>query len=112
MLCMKKALVICLAVCSLLLTNFNQPASATENQQTTKPESVEFTEAQKSELALIHQRILANKKELIEKYVEYGALSKEEADKMYSHFEKHHKMMEQNNYQIPSHRPHVQHNPK
>ncbi|MFD6440706.1 YckD family protein [Peribacillus sp. NPDC060186] len=108
---MKKFLVICFAVCSLFLLSLNNPASA-KDTQSANPESVQFTEAQKSELAKIQQQILADKKKLIEKYVEYGALSKEEADKMVSHFEKHYKMMEEHNFQIPPHRPHSQHKTK
>ena len=109
---MKKALVICFATLSLLFSILNLPASAEENQDVVKPDSVQFTDAQKTELATIQKRILADKKKLIEKYVEYGALSKEEADKMTSHFEKHYKMMEEHNFQIPSHRPHTRHMPK
>jgi uncharacterized lipoprotein YehR (DUF1307 family) len=103
---MKKFFVICLTACSLFLVNLNHPA-AQENKAMT--ESVQFTDAQKSEIAKIHKQILADKKILIEKYVEYGALSKEEADKMVSHFEKHYKMMEEHNFQIPPHRPHTGH---
>ncbi|MEB2628242.1 DUF2680 domain-containing protein [Peribacillus frigoritolerans] len=103
---MKKFFVICLTACSLFLVNLNYPA-AQENKA--KTESVQFTDAQKSEIAKIQKQILADKKILIEKYVEYGALSKEEADKMVSHFEKHYKMMEEQNFQIPPHRPHTQH---
>ncbi|MBK5442039.1 MULTISPECIES: YckD family protein [Peribacillus] len=106
---MKKFLVICFAVCSLFLLSLNHPASAMDTQKSDKPESVQFTDAQKAELAKIQQQILADKKKLIEKYVEFGALSKEEADKMFSHFEKHYKMMEEHNFQIPPHRPHTQH---
>ncbi|MGG4268168.1 YckD family protein [Peribacillus simplex] len=103
---MKKFLVIFLTACSLILVTLDYP-SAQETK--TKPESVQFTDAQKSEIAKIHKQILADKKKLIEKYVEYGALSKEEADKMVSHFEKHYKMMEEHNFQIPPHRPHRGH---
>ena len=92
------------AMFSLLICMPVLPASAEDN--------VQFTESQKTELATIQKRILADKKELIEKYVEYGALSKEEADKMYAHFERHYKMMEQHDFQLPSHRPHTKHMPK
>ena len=100
------------AMFSLLICMPVLPASAEENQQPVKQDNVQFTESQKTELATIQKRILADKKELIEKYVEYGALSKEEADKMYAHFERHYKMMEQHDFQIPSHRPHTKHMPK
>ncbi|MCK1991013.1 YckD family protein [Peribacillus muralis] len=103
---MKKFLVICLTACSLFLVNLDHPAAQDTN---VKRESVKFTEAQKTELANIQKRILADKKVLIEKYVEYGALTKEEGDKMLSHFEKHYKMMEEHNFQIPPHRPHSRH---
>lgn len=109
---MKKAFAICLATLSLFFSILNVPVSAEENQEVVKPESVQFTDIQKTELATIQKRILADKKKLIEKYVEYGALSKEEADKMYSHFEKHYKMMEEHNFQIPPHPSHTRHMPK
>ncbi|MGE7603663.1 YckD family protein [Peribacillus sp. NPDC097675] len=104
---MKKAFVICLATLSLYFSILNVPVSAEVNQEVGKPDGVHFTDTQKSELATIQKRILADKKKLIEKYVEYGALTKEEADKMYSHFEKHYKMMEEHNFQIPSHSRHM-----
>ncbi|MGG3496605.1 YckD family protein [Peribacillus simplex] len=106
---MKKFLIICLTACSLFLVNMDSPSA---HGTKAKPESVQFTEVQKSEIAKIHKQILADKKKLIEKYVEYGALSKEEADKMFSHFEKHYKMMEEHNFQISPHRPHTGHTHK
>ncbi|MGE6376255.1 YckD family protein [Peribacillus muralis] len=103
---MKKFLAICFTACALFLVNLDHPAAQDTNGN---PERVQFTEAQKTELAKIQKRILADKKELIGKYVEYGALTQEEADKMISHFEKHYKMMEEHNFQVPQHRPHARH---
>lgn len=60
--------------------------------------TVELTEAQKQELATLHQDILAKQKEVVSKYVEYGVLTKEQGDKKISRLEKRYEKLEQNGF--------------
>jgi len=60
--------------------------------------TVQLTEDQKKELAALHKDILAKKKELISKYVEYGVISKEKGEKIISRLEKRYERLEQNGF--------------
>lgn len=105
---MKKAAAICLVFCSFLIfTPFYSVSAQSEN-----PEKVQLTEAQKTEISKLQKEILADKKELVEKYAEYGAISKEEAERMKLHFDKQYDMMKKHNFQIPLHHGHHHHMPK
>ena len=59
---------------------------------------VRLTEQQKTELANLHKDILEKKKEMINKYVEFGVIPEEKGQMMISHFEKHYEMLEQNGF--------------
>jgi hypothetical protein len=63
----------------------------------TQPD-VKLTEQQKTELAKLHKDILEKKKEMINKYVEFGVIPEEKGQMMISHFEKHYEMLEQNGF--------------
>jgi polyribonucleotide nucleotidyltransferase len=76
-----------------------QPQQQPSKQQPgqTQPE-VKLTEQQKTELANLHKDILEKKKEMINKYVEFGVIPEEKGQMMISHFEKHYEMLEQNGF--------------
>ena len=80
---------------SLFLTA-GYSVSAAENAHQ-KP----FTAEQQNELRKLHQDLHMKQKELINKYVEYGALPREKADKILRHFDKKYEMLQQNGFQFP-----------
>ncbi|WP_391559589.1 YckD family protein [Robertmurraya sp.] len=90
-----------MAACLLSMSIFGATSSFAEVE---KPEDanntqeVKLTDAQKAELAKLHKGILEQKKQLIQKYVEYGVIPKEKADKMIQRFEEHYKMLEENGF--------------
>ncbi|WP_197489755.1 YckD family protein [Rossellomorea aquimaris] len=66
---------------------------------------VKLTEEQKSELSKLHDEMLATKKELINKYVEYGVFTKEQGDTMLKMLEKKHEKLKENDFMMRWH-PH------
>ncbi len=78
-------------------------AQITEQQKSgneaNKPE-VQLTEQQKNELAKLHKDILEKKKEMIQKYVEFGVIPEEKGQMMISHFERHYEILEQNGFTL------------
>lgn len=66
---------------------------------------VQLTEQQKTELAKLHKDILDKKKEMVQKYVEFGVIEEEKGQMMIAHFEKHYEMLEQNGFmmKLPPH---------
>ena len=69
-------------------------AHPTEN---TKAE-IQLTTEQKNELAAIQKELLKNKKTLIDKYVEYGVMTKEQGEKINSRFDLRFKQLEKNGF--------------
>ncbi|MFZ3590058.1 DUF2680 domain-containing protein [Bacillus sp. DJP31] len=69
---------------------------------------VELTEKQKKEIKKLHKEMFETKKELIEKYIEYGVLSKEKGEMILKKMEDHFKEMEKNGY-IPNWEGHHRH---
>lgn len=70
-----------------------------QNDNTGQPEKkVELTEAQKKELADLHEDILEDKMELIEKHVEYGVITKEKGDMIKAKLQEKAKRMKENGY--------------
>lgn len=59
---------------------------------------VELSDAQKQELQGITEVIFANKKEMINLYVEFGVLTEEKGEKMLKKMEKHHLKLKENGY--------------
>ena len=76
------------------------PVSAAEN-----PDQKPFTAEQQQVLQKLHEDLRTKQTELINKYVEYGALPREKADKILSHFDRKYEMLKQNGFQFP-HLPH------
>ena len=102
---MKKLVFSLLAFTFLLTAGFNVSALANETKAAPEQEkTVTLTQAQQAEIGAIHKELLAKQKQLIQKYVEFGALSKEKADQVNNHFEKHYERMEQNGFEFPQHR--------
>ncbi len=89
----------------LLSGLFNVSAYAEQNTPAEGDKQIQLTEDQKTELADIYRDLLEEKKELVQKYVEFGVIPKEKGDQMIQKFEEHFKMVEQNGFQLP-HRPH------
>ncbi|MGP4072713.1 YckD family protein [Piscibacillus sp. B03] len=61
-------------------------------------ENVELTDDQKEEMASLQKEVLEKEKQVIQKYVEYGVISKDKGDKVISHLEKHFEKLEANGY--------------
>ena len=102
---MNKQIVTSLTTVALLFGLFITPTYAEQNKSVEQEKQIQLTDSQKAELSEIYQDIMEEKKELIQKYVEFGVLSKEKGDQMIQRFEKHYKMAEKNGFMLP-HRPH------
>lgn len=85
---MKKKIISLVAV--LLLSFVGMTAVQAERGHHEKPEfnEVELTEKQQEELRIMYEDLVNQHKGIIGKYVEFGALSEEDADKMYDHLDR------------------------
>lgn len=108
---MKKQIVTSLTTVALLLGIFITPTYAEQNEPIEQDKQIQLTESQKAELSEIYQDLMEEKKELIQKYVEFGVLSKEKGEQMIQKFEEHYKMAEKNGFMLP-HRLHDGLHPK
>jgi uncharacterized lipoprotein YehR (DUF1307 family) len=100
-----KKLVGIMAACLLTISIFGSTSSFAEvgkPEDAKNTEEVKLTDAQKAELAKLHKSILEQKKQLIQKYVEFGVIPKEKGDKMIQRFDEHYKMLEQNGFILKS----------
>lgn len=70
---------------------------------------VQFTEDQKKVLADLYKEIFELRKTVVDKYVEYGAMSKETAEKVKSWMDEHYQRMEERGFQPMEHRHHHGH---
>ncbi|WP_216827725.1 YckD family protein [Alkalihalobacterium elongatum] len=96
---MKKISISLLSALFLSLTSFGPlPAQAEFNDNKAEVQDVELTEEQKQELGALHKEALEKKKEIIEKYVEFGVFTEEKGDKIIKKFESHYKKLEDNGY--------------
>lgn len=107
---MKKQILTNLTTIALLMAFLAMPTYAEQNKPVEQKKQVQLTETQKTELSEIYQDLLEEKKELIQKYVEFGVIPKEKGDQMIQKFEEHYKMIEQNGFNLPHH-PHAGHHP-
>jgi hypothetical protein len=108
---MNKKILTSLTFAVLLLGFVNLPVYAEQNTPTEGDKQVQLTEDQRAELADIYRDLLEEKKELVQKYVEFGVIPKEKGDQMMQRFEEHFKMVEQNGFMLPRH-PHGNHHQK
>ncbi|MCC3355439.1 YckD family protein [Bacillus sp. REN16] len=76
-------------------------ASAEMEKDTDQPK-VELTDKQKQELDKLYLDLLETKKAIINKYVEYGVLPKEKADKKLNWLDDHYQKIKEHGY-IPMH---------
>ena len=106
---MKKQIATSLTTIALLLWIFIMPTYAEQNKPVAPEKQIQLSESQKAELAEIYQDLMEEKKELIQKYVEFGALPKEKGAKIIQKFEEHYKMAEKNGFMLPHH--HGDHHP-
>ncbi|WP_157256144.1 DUF2680 domain-containing protein [Bacillus timonensis] len=77
-------------------------ASAEMGKDVESPK-VELTDKQKQELDKLYLDLLKTKKEILNKYVEFGVLSKEKADKKRNWLDEHYEKVKEHGY-IPLHR--------
>lgn len=63
--------------------------------------SVQLTDKQRKEIAKLHESILAKKKALVAKYVEYGVISREKGDEIIGKMERRFDRLKMNGY-IPN----------
>ena len=98
---MNKKILTSFAFAVLLLGLFNVSAYAEQNTPAEGDKQVQLTENQKAELADIYRDLFEEKKELIQKYVEFGVIPKEKGDQMIQKFDERFKMMEQNGFMLP-----------
>lgn len=82
-------------------------ANAEMEKDAEKPK-VELTDKQKQELDELYLELLETKKEIINKYVEYGVLPKEKADKKLNWLDEHYQKIKEHGY-IPMHHHHKKH---
>lgn len=104
---MKRFFLLCFTfVFSLCLIGGNH-AGAEPNQSPDKDDAqkVELTEKQKAELDTLYNDLFAKKKQVIDKYVEFGVFSKEMGEKKKAWMDKRYSNLKENGY-IPSHCPH------
>lgn len=99
------ALVTLLLSVMLISVAYGQKNDVSKPVQPSQPSQpqVQLNEQQKTELAKLHKDILEKKKEMIQKYVEFGVIEEEKGQMMIAHFEKHYEMMEQNGFMMPHH---------
>ncbi|WP_419959789.1 YckD family protein [Psychrobacillus sp. BM2] len=76
------------------------------------PTDVKLTTQQQEEMKSLQQDALNQKKEIINKYVEYGVFSQEKGQKIITHLEERYKKMEQNGFAPISHDDYRKHRSK
>lgn len=79
------------------IATLGSPVYSVTNEQVVKP-NAQLTEAQKQEIAALHKDILAKKKQLVNKYVEFGVISEEKGKKIISRMEQRYQKLEQNGF--------------
>ncbi len=72
--------------------------SLAENDSNQQTQKVELTDKQKKELGKLHKEIYEKKVNLINKYVEYGVLTKEQAERMQQKMEEHYELLKENGF--------------
>lgn len=95
-----KKLVSIIIMAVLFLGFINSPIQAQSTPGQSK-QQIELTEKQVIEVKKLYQKLFETKKELINKYIEYGVLSKEEGDLILTKMEEHFKKMNVKGY-IPN----------
>ncbi|OIJ10811.1 hypothetical protein BKP37_17270 [Anaerobacillus alkalilacustris] len=86
--------VVSLLVVILLSMSLGTVSLAHQHEDEMDMNKVELTAQQKEELGSLMKDILEKKKEVISKYVQFGVLSQEKAEKINSKFELHYQKLE------------------
>ncbi|MBM7702064.1 YckD family protein [Metabacillus iocasae] len=96
------------ALTAIVLSSSLTAVHAETSNQPIREKNIQLTDAQKQELSTLHKELLTKRKEVIQKYVEYGVMPKEKGDKIMSHLEKRYDQLEENNF-IPKWEHHKKH---
>ncbi len=82
------------------------------NEDEQNGQEIQLTDQQKAELDVLYKDIMETRKQIINKYVEYGVISEEKAEKKIAHINEFYEKLKSNNY-IPKwnhkHRHHHDH---
>lgn len=84
-----RVIMVSILVIGLMMIAGTMSIQATGNSLINEKEPVKLTDSQKSELTAIHKEVFEKKKELVNKYIEFGLISKEKGEKIISKMEKH-----------------------
>ena len=76
------------------------------------PTEVKLTEVQQEEMSILQKEALEKKKEIINKYVEYGVFTDEKGQKIISHIEERYSKLEQNGFVPKWDKDHNKHHSK
>lgn len=91
-----------MSVFALLLSIFLVGGVQVAAEMDGEKPKVELTEKQKQELDELYQELLKTKKEIINKYIEFGVLTKEKGDKKLNWLDEHYQKIKEHGY-IPKH---------
>lgn len=69
-----------------------------ETEESNCSRNMNWTDAQKNEFNLHYERVYLSNKSLLDKYVEYGAMTRQEADHRLSHLKKYIDYVKTHNY--------------
>jgi len=86
------------AVLTTSLFSMNSFAFANEGETPKSERSVQLSDDQKEELAELHMELMETRKELIEKYVEFGVFSEEKGKEMIERMEKKYEKLKENDF--------------
>lgn len=89
---------------ALLFVNIVGAAAVGAEEHADQQMQVELTQKQQKELGKLYKDIFAKKKKLINKYVEYGVISKEKGEHIIKHMEQRLEQIKQNGYILEKHK--------
>ncbi|GAA0488169.1 hypothetical protein GCM10008986_12220 [Salinibacillus aidingensis] len=95
---MKKWIALCFAF--MLTLGLSAPVISAEDhdQMETNLEDIELNDAQQQELEALHSQMFKLHEQLVSKYVEFGVLSEEKAEKKLEHMKEHQEKLKENGY--------------
>ena len=107
---MKKSMVYGFLFILCLSMVVGKQAYAQEDDLQQEETQVKLTDEQKSELDALYKEAFEARKKIIDKYVEFGVMTKEKAEKKQAHMDKFYEKLKENEY-IPKfhHKGHSHH---
>ena len=93
-----KKIILCLSIACIAWLMGGQQVNVSAETQGNKDASVQLTEAQKKELEDLYNDLFVKKKEIINKYAEYGVITPEKAEKKLARLEKFKAELQENGY--------------